>query len=164
MSYVLHFKEFEITNWIRNMYIDTTHEELKKGTMVFTCQLNVMTKKCKRYCETFLHSKGDDKEVKRGFDGKMVTLYENYCLHESSVHLGPDLFTCNTTYIIPGWNALFVGQFFVGTNFFLWVPTKVTGFPSLFVCRYKKKFVGTHKKLFFLYPHTKREGEPVTPS
>jgi hypothetical protein len=31
---------------------------------------------------------------------------EKFCLRESAARLDPDLFTCNTTYIIPGWNAL----------------------------------------------------------
>ena len=35
----------------------------------------------------------------------LLTLCEKYCLRESAARLGPDLFTCNTTYIIPGWNA-----------------------------------------------------------
>jgi hypothetical protein len=36
----------------------------------------------------------------------MQALCEKFCLRESVARLGPDLFTCNTTYIIPGWNAL----------------------------------------------------------
>ncbi len=36
----------------------------------------------------------------------MLALCEKFCLRESAARLGPDLFTCNTTYIIPGWNAL----------------------------------------------------------
>ena len=36
----------------------------------------------------------------------MLALCEKLCLRESAARLGPDLCTCNTTYIIPGWNAL----------------------------------------------------------
>jgi hypothetical protein len=36
----------------------------------------------------------------------MLALCEKFCLRESAARLGPDLCTSNTTYIIPGWNAL----------------------------------------------------------
>ena len=67
LPYALHFKTFEIENRLKTMRIDTTHQEVKKGHIVSTCQLHVMAKKCKRHCETFLRSNEDDKEVKRGF-------------------------------------------------------------------------------------------------
>jgi hypothetical protein len=88
------------------MKIDTTHTEVKEdGHIVHTCQLKVMTGKCKSHCETFLRSKEDDKDVNRDYDDKMTSLCAKYCLRESAGRLGPDLFTCNTTYIIPDWNT-----------------------------------------------------------
>ena len=66
-------------------------QEVKKGHIVSTCQLHVIAKKCKRHCETFLRSNEGDKEVKRGFDGKMLDLSEKFCLRESAASLGPDL-------------------------------------------------------------------------
>ena len=89
MSYDLQYKKIEIENWIKHIHIDTTQRELKQGTIVRTCQLKVMTNKCKRHYKTLLRSKEDDKEVKRGFDGKMLTLFEKYCLRESEVGTGP---------------------------------------------------------------------------
>jgi hypothetical protein len=40
LPYALHFKTFEIENRLKTMRIDTTHQEVKKGHIVSTCQLH----------------------------------------------------------------------------------------------------------------------------
>ena len=56
------------------MKIDTMNTEVDDdGQILRTCNVKVMLTKCKRHCKTFLRSKEDDKDVKIGYDGKMLS-------------------------------------------------------------------------------------------
>ena len=67
-----------------------------------------MVTKCKRYCESFIHTHETDHEVKRGYDGKLVSLCHRYELCATAEMKGEGDFGLHVTYIIPGWSAVSV--------------------------------------------------------
>ena len=47
----------------------------------------------------------NDTDVNNGYEGKLLSLCEKYCLPETIARLGHEHFDTNTPYIMPGWSA-----------------------------------------------------------
>jgi len=105
-AYALNFKRFEIQQWLEDRKIDVFHEGTdENGTIVRTNQMGVVVERCKRFAERFRAAAENDTGVNNGYEGKLLSLCEKYCLPETIARLTHVYFDTNTPYILPGWSA-----------------------------------------------------------
>jgi hypothetical protein len=67
--------------------------------------MGVAVERCKRFAERCRVAAENDTGVNSGYEGKLLSLCEKYCLPESIARLGNANFDTNTSYILPDWSV-----------------------------------------------------------